>query len=138
MKIYFAASIRGGREDAELYLQIVAHLKKKGEVLTEHVGNKDLTACGEQELGNQYIHDRDLEWLLASKVIVAEVTVPSLGVGYELRMAEEHHKNILALYRPQAGKSLSPMISGSPAITIKEYSTLEEAKRMIDDYFLTL
>jgi len=50
MKIYFAASIRGGRGDVELYGQLIEHLRKHGEVLTEHVGNDKITDQGEQGL----------------------------------------------------------------------------------------
>ena len=39
MKIYFAGSIRGGREDAKLYKKIIHHISCHGEVITEHVGN---------------------------------------------------------------------------------------------------
>ena len=42
MKIYFAGSIRGGRDDAEIYYQIIEFLREYGEILTEHVGKKDL------------------------------------------------------------------------------------------------
>ena len=38
MKIYFAGSIRGGRDDAEIYSQIIEFLQGYGQVLTEHVG----------------------------------------------------------------------------------------------------
>ena len=37
-------------------------------------------------------------------VIVAEVTQPSLGVGYEIGRAFDMNKPILCLYRPQQGK----------------------------------
>ncbi|HEV7680801.1 MAG TPA: hypothetical protein VGO68_01665 [Pyrinomonadaceae bacterium] len=47
MKIYFAASIRGGRDDWSTYLEIVKQLREYGEVLTEHVGNVELSAVGE-------------------------------------------------------------------------------------------
>ena len=47
MKIYFAGAIRGGREDAQLYKDIIAYLTEKGQVLTEHVGNMDLSWKGE-------------------------------------------------------------------------------------------
>ena len=43
MKIYFAGSIRGGRNDKELYSQIIRHIQKYGEVLTEHIGNEFLS-----------------------------------------------------------------------------------------------
>ena len=86
-KIYFAGSIRGGREDVELYLQIIEHLKKYGEVLTEHVGDKKLKILGEDNVDDSHIYNRDLTWLFQSDVVVAEVSKPSLGVGFEIRDA---------------------------------------------------
>lgn len=43
LKIYFCGSIRGGRQDQQLYKTIVDHLKQWGPVLTEHVAFPDLT-----------------------------------------------------------------------------------------------
>ena len=37
-KIYFCGSIRGGRDDAEIYARIIKYLQAYGQVLTEHVG----------------------------------------------------------------------------------------------------
>ena len=45
--IYFAGSIRAGRTDAGLYARIVQILKQYGTVLTEHVGDPNLTEAGE-------------------------------------------------------------------------------------------
>ena len=42
MKIYFAGSIRGGREDAALYQEIIQYLSKCHIVLTEHIGKNNL------------------------------------------------------------------------------------------------
>jgi len=42
MKIYFAGSIRGGRDDKELYLEIINLLGKYGKVLTEHIQSKKM------------------------------------------------------------------------------------------------
>lgn len=36
-EIYFAASIRGGRDDVALYSELIKHLGKYGKVLTEHL-----------------------------------------------------------------------------------------------------
>ena len=49
MKIYFAGSIRGGRDEkyAEIYSQIIEFLQGYGQVLTEHIGKKDLNTMGE-------------------------------------------------------------------------------------------
>ena len=42
--------------------------------------------------------------IVFSLVIVAEVTQPSTGVGYELGRAVAMNKRILCLYRPQENK----------------------------------
>ncbi|XP_037128129.1 2'-deoxynucleoside 5'-phosphate N-hydrolase 1 isoform X2 [Syngnathus acus] len=99
MKIYFCASIRGGRDDARLYEHIVKTLGKFGKVLTEHVGDSNLSHTGEG-LDDGFIHDRDLDWLRQADVVVAEVTQPSLGVGYELGHAYLKKKDTLCLFRP--------------------------------------
>lgn len=134
MKIYFAGSIRGGREDAALYFDIIDFLKTFGEVLTEHVGSPSLTSAGDDGPTDQFIHDRDLEWLSASDCIVAEVTTVSMGVGYEIGRAVEKGKPVLCLFRPGSGKNLSAMISGCNELSLVNYSTLEEAKTAISDF----
>lgn len=136
MEIYFAGSIRGGRDDVDLYVKIINHLKKYGDVLTEQgVGNKSITHMGEYGSEDRMIHDRDLNWILSSEVIVAEVTTPSLGIGYEIGRALEKGKKILCLYRPQDGKRLSAMIAGCPNLTVQKYHDINEAEKIIDDFF---
>ncbi len=135
MKIYFAGSICGGRDDKELYLRLIQHLAKYGQVLTEHVGDQNLSDLGEEGLSDDWIYNRDLSQVQESDVLVAEVSTPSLGVGYEIGKAEDMNKRILCLYRPQNGKRLSAMIAGSPDITKAEYRTLDGAKKIIDDFF---
>ena len=134
MKIYFAGSIRGGRDDSEIYMQIIEYLKNFGEVLTEHIGDKNLTSGGEKK-DPKFIHDRDMKWVMEADVIVAEVTNPSLGVGYEIGRALENDKKILALFRLGTDKNLSFMIKGSDKIETKEYETLNEARKTIDEFF---
>lgn len=138
MNIYFAGSIRGGREDIEIYAQLINCIKKYGQVLTEHIGNTDLDGFGEKEKTDKFIHDRDLSWIQESDVMIAEVTNVSMGVGYEIAKAECMNKNILCLYRLQQDKKLSAMISGSSNLNIKYYATIEEAYSHIDDFFKAL
>lgn len=45
-KIYFCGSIRGGRQDADLYARLITMLKGYGTVLTEHIGDTNLTVEG--------------------------------------------------------------------------------------------
>ncbi|XP_029387377.1 2'-deoxynucleoside 5'-phosphate N-hydrolase 1 isoform X1 [Mus pahari] len=103
--VYFCGSIRGGREDQALYARIVSRLRRYGKVFTEHVADAELEPRGEEAAGgDQFIHERDLAWLRQADVVVAEVTQPSLGVGYELGRAVALGKPILCLFRPQSGR----------------------------------
>jgi len=135
MNIYFAGSIRGGREDVEIYQEIISHLGKFGTVLTEHIADNNLERVGEKDLSDKEIHDRDLDWLNQSDVLVAEVTTPSLGVGYEIKTAITWRKKILCLYRKQKGESLSAMIAGCSDLEVKYYDNLSEAKEILNRYF---
>jgi hypothetical protein len=134
IRIYFAGSIRGARrkKDQVHYRQLIEHLQSLGEVLTEHVG--ETTAKGEDSLPNRYIHNRDMRWLSIADVVVAEVTKPSLGVGYEIRRAIELRKPVLCLYRPEKTKKLSAMIAGSPRVTLYKYSSIATAKPFIEKF----
>ncbi len=138
MKIYFAGSIRGGRNDKELYLQLIQHLANYGNVLTEHVGDGNLTEFGEEGPSDDWIYNRDMCWVRESDVVIAEVSTPSLGVGYEIGRAEDTNKRILCLYRDQQNKRLSAMISGNPNVKIARYETLEDAVNHIDNFFKSL
>jgi hypothetical protein len=134
MKIYFAGSIRGGREDAAIYLQIVSLLSQYGTVLTEHVANSELSVNGE-ELADREIYLRDLDWLKACDCLVAEVTKPSLGVGFEIGKATEWGKQVLCLYRAAVGRSLSAMIAGSDMVTVETYSSVDEVDAIFARHF---
>jgi hypothetical protein len=125
VKIYFAASIRGGRDDWASYLEIVRQLRQYGEVLTEHIGDSELSAAGEGT-SDRNIHDRDLGWLKSSDC---------LGVGYEVGKATEWGKPVLCLYRPAEGRSLSAMIAGSEGVTLKDYQSANELNQIFEHYF---
>ena len=134
MRIYFAGSIRGGRDDVELYIDIIEYLKNFGEVLTEHIGNQIISSDGENNMSDSDIHDRDMNWLLDSDIIIAEVTNPSLGVGYEIGRAIENNKKIICLYRKNNKNRLSAMIAGSEKIININYSNLNDFKLLIDKH----
>ena len=132
LKIYFAASIRGGRADQEKYNQLIHFLSSNIEVLTEHVGDASIGSTGEKDLQERDIHQRDLKWLTAADAVVAEVTTPSLGVGYELGIAEKMNKPTLCLYEDtNEDRKLSAMISGNPKFRTFHYHDLDQAKEEI-------
>lgn len=152
-KIYFGGSIRGGREGMETYKGLISHLKNYGNVLTEHIGNINLTSKGE-EISDPEIHDRDMNWLGDANVLIMDVTYASLGVGYEIgRIVERNEwfkrlksenlsgfgelkqKDILCLYQPQVDKRLSAMVNGCRGLSVGQYITLDDAKGRIDNFF---
>jgi nucleoside 2-deoxyribosyltransferase len=138
MTIYFAGSIRGGREDAKLYGELINFIKRYGTVLTEHIGDQTLTEENGEGFDSQYIYDRDLKWLGSADILIAEVSTPSLGVGFEIANAIQLEKKVLCLYNPRKGKTLSSMIAGCPQVTNVEYITIDEAKYAVDHFLKNL
>ena len=133
LSIYFGGSIRGGRRDVGIYADFINYLKQFGEVITEHVGDFSLETFGEIEFSDKEIHERDLERILSADICIFDVTNPSLGVGYEIREAENLRKPILCLYNPNKIPILSAMIGGSSA-RIEKYTSSESAKKVIKNF----
>lgn len=100
-------------------------LATHGTVLTEMVGDAGLTASG-SDGPVASIYEKDMAWLREADVVVAEVTAPSLGVGYELAKAEDMGKPVLCLYRELPDRKLSAMIAGNPAFAIRTYQDPDE------------
>ncbi len=132
MKFYFAGSIRAGRDDVSVYEKMISLLKQKGEVLTEHVGDYSLSLVGQTNFTDEYIYDRDIGWLRSSDLVIAEVTNPSLGVGYEIASAINFKIPVYCFFRSNSGKQLSAMIRGCKSIRVFDYSEIGEALRRLE------
>lgn len=133
--IFFSASIRGGRSDIDIYADLVDHLNTHGDVLTEHIAEENVEVNEQaQGLTEADIYEQDVKWLREADAVIAEVTTPSLGVGYELGRAVAWEKPILALYRPDADHELSAMVRGNPDVDVVEYETLDDARPAIDAF----
>jgi 2'-deoxynucleoside 5'-phosphate N-hydrolase len=130
--IYFCGSIAGGRQYLEMYQKIVAHLKGAGcLVLTEHVVQPDVMEL-EKNYTPEQIYSRDVKWLQECDGVIAEVSNPSLGVGYEVCYALRIGKPVLCLYR--RGIFLTRMILGntSKGLLVHVYETDSEWQKSID------
>jgi nucleoside 2-deoxyribosyltransferase len=86
-------------------------------------------------LTDKEIHDRDLQWIVESDLLVADVTVPSLGVGYEIGRAIEMGKPILCLFKQDSKYTTSAMIAGCDSVEMKYYQSLEEVKGIFEAFF---
>lgn len=134
LKAYFAGAIRGGRKYLENYKAIVKQLKNMGiEVLTVHVAEDEVLEL-EQGLTKQEIFQRDMEWLKKADFIIAEVSTPSLGVGYEISEALHLGKPVLCLCSEST--KLSALINGNTSqnIRIRKYNDVRECASMIEEF----
>ena len=123
MKIYFAGAIRGGRDKVYDYAEIINCLEEYGEVLTKHIGDVNLTNAGEA-IKDEEIYARDIEWLKQCDLVVADITIPSLGVGYELAYAESLKKKIICCY--EIDKNISGLIKGNSNFLKIPYTDLND------------
>ena len=77
-----------------------------------------------------------MDLLINCNIVIAEVTNPSLGVGYEIGRAIENRKRVVCLYRPSSSSKLSAMISGCSDIELIEYDSIMSFKKSIDKIFI--
>ena len=112
MRVYFAGAILGGRENAAVFRHIVDTLQALGHTVpTTHVANPDVIH-EERGLSPRAVYERDMAWLRESDALIADVSTPSLGVGFEI--GEALHQGIPALCLHREGLSVSKMITGNP------------------------
>ena len=124
MIIYFSCSITGGRNDQEAYQAIVSAIKAAGhEVPTAILADANILDI-EVVTPAEEVYQRDITWLDECDAVVAEVSTPSHGVGYEIAYALCKGKPVICGY--QAGKRVSKMITGNthPQITLIEYQDI--------------
>ena len=134
MNIYFSCSITGGREDQHIYQKIVDYLVENGhEVPTAHLASSDVMK-DESDLNAIDVYKRDMKWVRNCDVLIAEVSTPSHGVGYEIAAAIFLGKQVMCCY--QKGKKLSKIISGNTRenVYVFAYSSEEELISEIESF----
>ncbi|MBI3875372.1 MAG: nucleoside 2-deoxyribosyltransferase [Verrucomicrobia bacterium] len=132
MKVYFSCSITGGRNDQPVYAAMVNWMVSHGhEVLTAHLANPGVT-IEEETVGPEEVFRRDIAWVDAASVVVAEVSTPSHGVGYEIAYAIVTGKPVLCLAREEV--KVSKMITGNPKLTFARYESADEAVKEIERF----
>jgi len=131
MKVYFSGSIMGGRELVATYRRIVDFLNEKGfTVLSEHVASSTITKEGEKK-DPIYKYERDIKYLNICDIVVAETTMPSLGVGFEIAYAQQLGKKVICLFNSNSEHCLSAMVAGNNNIKLIKYKNLEEAEKVL-------
>lgn len=134
MNIYFSCSITGGRSDQEHYQVIVDHLLSQGHMVpTAHLSRPDVLSL-ETVVAPRDVFLRDIKWIDECDALIAEVSTPSHGVGYEIAYALSIRKPSLCIY--QAGKRVSKIITGNnhPCIRVFEYRSSDELISILENF----
>lgn len=138
MNVYFSCSITGGRQDQEVYQTLVDAMVSGGhQVPTALLSRADVMAL-EAVVEPLEVFRRDVAWVNGCDALVAEVSTPSHGVGYEIALALGQNKPVLCCYR--AGRRVSKMITGndSPTLRVAAYESLEEAEALVFTFLAEL
>ena len=134
MKIYFACAIVGGRQDEAIYQKIVSTLLEDGHAVPTalNAGPGWQTLEGSPEPSEVY--RRDTAWIDESEVLIAEVSTPSHGVGYEISYALNQKKPVLCIYR--RGARISKMLTGNTmaGLRILDYGDVDQAIQLVRDF----
>jgi 2'-deoxynucleoside 5'-phosphate N-hydrolase len=134
MNIYFSCSLTGGRDDETVYGIIVGHLLAGNhEVPTAHLARPEVML--EERVVDPYeVYDRDIEWIDGCDVLIAEVSTPSHGVGYEIAYALLKGKPVFCCYKDTA--AVSKMLTGNrlESFEIHAYKKEEHVLAMIDQF----
>ncbi len=117
-----------------VYRHIYDFLESVGcDVASWHVVDLDSDE-EEADMGEQEIYLRDIELLEESDCMVAEVTVPSIGVGYEVCRALGLGIPVLCVH--SAGANVSAMVLGNPNMQgrVREYCDLDDLEQILYEF----
>jgi nucleoside 2-deoxyribosyltransferase len=134
LKIYFSGSISAGRQRQPLYAQMVQFLESFGvEVLSAHVAQAEVLDK-EASLSAETIFLRDIAFIEICHGMIAEVSTPSLGVGYEIATALSLERPVLCLC--EEGIFLTRMLTGNPhpQLQIRFYRDTAEWQSAIEKF----
>jgi hypothetical protein len=138
MDIYFACSITGGRRDEVAYQVIVNALTSAGHIIpTAHLASPDVTQQ-EAVIDPREVYTRDTGWIDSCQALVAEVSTPSHGVGYEIAYALQQGKPVLCCYRE--GVRVSKMIMGNthPNLRVLGYQQPGDLVSILSEFVASL
>ena len=138
MKVFLSGSIRGGRQMLPTYQHICKFLRSTGaDVLSWHVADPSLEGK-EAKMSEQQIYDRDIGLLKRSDCLIAEVTTPSIGVGYEVCRGIGMGLPVLCVH--EQGANVSAMLLGNSGrnMIVEEYIDYEQLENIISDFIVSV
>jgi nucleoside 2-deoxyribosyltransferase len=137
VQIYLACTVRGDRSAVRITRLIADLLEQLGHtVLTRHLLLDDVDAQ-EGRVSEREVFARDLRWLDAADVLIAEASGSSYGVGFEvgyvIGRASQTAQRVLLLYEAARRPLVSRLIAGNthPACTTYPYRDGEDLLQFV-------
>ena len=132
MIVYCAGPVKGDQTYHKFHLEIIEQVSALGHTALSELNSEFKSAF---PLNDHEVFNRDIKWMDRSKIVIAETSGPSLGVGFEICYAL-YMKKIPVLVLVNSAASLSSMIMGcnSELLTIKKYTDGEDLKRIISTF----
>lgn len=133
MNVYCAGAIRGDTQFQKSFHRSIKIVEDMGHTVLSELAS---TYSADPPRGDGEIYSRDMGWLDQSSIMVAEISGPSLGVGYEISYAL-HTKNIPVLAFYHSSKSnVSAMVSGNPhpKLDLQQYHSIDDLRGMIEGF----
>lgn len=135
-KVFLSGAIRGGRRLVETYRFMADVMIGAGvEVLSEHVA-RDTVFAEERNMTEKEIFLRDMGGIVQCDCLVAEVSMPSVGVGYEICHAVDLKKPVLCVY--ERGAKVSAMVLGNKGVVAQDYGDLDELQRLVVEFLRSI
>ena len=133
MNIYCSGPISGNTDYQHFYLKIINYIKSLGHIAFSQFNNDFQTP---DDITDQYIYLRDINWINHSQLFIAEVSGSSTGVGYEISYTLHQKKiPVLALAHINV-KRVTAMLTGcdNELLTLKRYSDQVDLKKIITNF----
>jgi hypothetical protein len=102
-------------------------------IVIKALEDKGIAVFAPQFLGPaepRVIYQRDVENVMKSDLVIAEITNPSLGVGMEIMLSIETMKPLLLFYNENI-EQLSKMVRGAPGKALFVYDSLGDVDRIL-------
>jgi hypothetical protein len=132
MIVYCAGPVKGDQTYHKFHLEIIALVSTLGHTALSELNSEFKSAF---PLNDHEVFNRDIKWMDRSKIVIAEASGSSLGVGFEICYAL-YIKKIPVLVLVNSAASLSSMIMGcnSELLTIKKYADDKDLESIISTF----
>lgn len=137
LRVYCSGPIRGDTSYVENYHYLIKKVEELGAVaLTERSMGQKLEDEKPGTDADRGIYLRDMEWLKSSHCVVAEVSAPSLGAGFEIAYALFVMGIPVLAFHSTKGGRLSAMIEGCdlPNLKVIHYDRIEEIEHALSRF----